>query len=246
MTGGVTETRLWAVLPAAGRGTRFGGSLPKQYQPLGDRCVLVHSLERVLQPPAVRGAVIVRSTMDQVGETLEFASSKPVRWTTTVGPERMDSVRDGVLAAAAQGATHVLVHDAARPLVDSRDVENLIRVALTDESGGLLAMPVRDALKQSAEGRVVGQVSRAHLWQAQTPQLFAVDLLLTALAAATAAGRVVADEAEAVVALGVAPQLVRGSSTNFKVTYAEDLALAQWVLAAQQAAVNGENGHGIA
>ncbi len=229
------ETALWAVIPAAGRGQRFGGEIPKQYQMLGDKTVLDHSVERILQPSAVQGAVIVRSDPDHWWDKHAWNRIKPVHWVVTQGAERMDSVRDGVLFAAEKlGATHVLVHDAARPLIQKNNLQQLIDLALPDPAGGLLAVPVRDALKKSVSHRVTGHIERASLWHAQTPQLFAVSVLLQALQVAKTARQIVADESEAVAALGLQPRLVNGSWLNIKMTYAEDLALATQILMMEQ------------
>jgi 2-C-methyl-D-erythritol 4-phosphate cytidylyltransferase len=126
----------------------------------------------------------------------------------------------------------VLVHDAARPCL-SADVLDRLRHEIDDDAvGGLLAMPVADTLKRSdAEGRVLQTESRADLWQAQTPQMFRYQLLLDALTeAGTEAG--ITDEASALEQLGYRPRLVMGDSRNFKVTFPQDLALAELILRA--------------
>jgi 2-C-methyl-D-erythritol 4-phosphate cytidylyltransferase len=121
----------------------------------------------------------------------------------------------------------VLVHDAARCLLQPAWVDRLIDACQADEVGGLLALQLADTLKAEHEGRVVSTVPRSGKWAAQTPQMFRIGLLRRALAAATEA---VTDEASALEALGLRPLLVPGSVENFKVTYPEDFVLASRLL----------------
>ena len=122
----------------------------------------------------------------------------------------------------------MLVHDAARCLLRPAWVQALIAACVDDPVGGLLAQPVADTLKQSRDGRVACTLDRSDKWAAQTPQMFRLGLLQQALQQATSA----TDEASAVEALGHAPLLVRASAENFKVTWPEDFALAERLLAA--------------
>jgi 2-C-methyl-D-erythritol 4-phosphate cytidylyltransferase len=133
-----------------------------------------------------------------------------------------------LLARGAQPHDWVLVHDAARCLLQPAWVDRLIDACEGDEVGGLLALPVADTLKQEAEGRVQATVDRSGKWQAQTPQMFRVELLQPALAHAADAAT---DEAGAVEALGHAPLLVPGDLANFKLTWPADFALAERLLA---------------
>jgi 2-C-methyl-D-erythritol 2,4-cyclodiphosphate synthase len=121
----------------------------------------------------------------------------------------------------------VLVHDAARPGVRKKDVENLISAVLQDSSsiGGILALPVADTLKQSISDQPLIQktLSRNLLWQAQTPQMFQLGQLKTAIEQAQNNGLEITDEASAIEAMGLSPILIKGSFENFKITYQEDL-----------------------
>ena len=159
----------------------------------------------------------------------EFDQATDVRLAVG-GATRALSVRNGLKALLGQIATAkdwVLVHDAARCMVEPEQIANLIKVCQNDQVGGLLALPLADTLKSSAEGRVAETVPRAEKWLAQTPQMFRIGELLTAL---EAAGDAVTDDSSAMEAQGFKPLLVTGSAQNFKVTYPEDFALAEAIL----------------
>lgn len=151
------------------------------------------------------------------------------------GASRRDSVYNGLVATSGtlEADDWVLVHDAARPCLAAQDLRNLIRECESDAIGGLLALPAADTVKQAAkdEGGVVrvgATLDRSQLWLAQTPQMFRAGLLAEALQGAAAG---VTDEASAVEALGLKPRLVTGSRDNLKVTYPEDFAVAESILA---------------
>ncbi len=151
------------------------------------------------------------------------------------GASRRDSVYNGLVAmsASVDPDDWVLVHDAARPCLGMRDVQNLMRECERDEIGGLLALPVADTVKEAAKDeagavRVAATLDRAQIWLAQTPQMFRVGLLMQALHQGPAT---VTDEAAAIEALGLRPRLVAGSRDNLKVTYPEDFVVAESILA---------------
>lgn len=154
------------------------------------------------------------------------------------GATRALSVGNGLKALLKQEAQPndwVLVHDAARCLVTPEQIAALINACQNDTVGGLLALPLPDTLKSSAEGRVAATVSRADKWLAQTPQMFRIGALLAAL---DAAGDAVTDESSAMEAQGLMPLLVAGSAQNFKVTYPQDFALAEAILQSRMKAKN--------
>jgi 2-C-methyl-D-erythritol 4-phosphate cytidylyltransferase len=125
----------------------------------------------------------------------------------------------------------VLVHDAARCLVRAEWIDALIDACRGDEVGGLLAVPTSDTLKREAHGRVAETLPRTGIWQAQTPQMFRLAVLVDALARAGAAAT---DEASAVEAIGLSPRLVPGSTENLKITWQSDIALAEAILTARR------------
>ena len=223
----------WCVVPAAGRGSRFGSKVPKQYLRLGDKPMLQHTLERLAAHPYVAGLMLVVAADDTSwAQGLFEVLGKPLL-RATGGAERADSVLAGLraLPASVEAEDFVLVHDAARPCLRSADVSRLIEQA-APAGGGLLAAPLRDTLKLAgADGRVAATESRDARWRALTPQLFRRGELETALAAAVADGVSVSDEAMAMERNGFAPLLVEGAEDNIKVTTAADLALAEYLLA---------------
>lgn len=231
---GTEGPRYWAVVPAAGKGTRMGADRPKQYLELCGRTVLEHTLAALLAEPRVAGIVVALAPDDGYGRAL-LARLAPRVTATTGGAERCHSVLNGLAALpAAAEQDWALVHDAARPCLRRRDLATLIDTLATDPCGGILAVPVRDTLKRCAEdGHVEHTVDRARLWHALTPQMFRVGALRDALRAALAARRLVTDEAQAIELAGGAPRVVEGHADNLKITRAEDLSLAAHYLRIQ-------------
>lgn len=222
---------MWAIMPAAGAGRRFGAELPKQHVRIFGRSVLEHSLRAIAQSPAVSGIVLVLSAAD-----LERAIATPVGLPMircTGGVERADSVLAGLAALPdkVRKQDWVLVHDAARPCLRKTDLERLIDLGCNHDVGALLATPVTDTLKRAnGAGEVKSTVARAGLWRALTPQLFRRGLLTEALAAAQSSGSEITDEASAIERLGLAPLIIEGAADNLKITTAADLRLAAAIL----------------
>ena len=224
----------WGVLPAAGTGRRFGGTLPKQYAPLVGRTVIEWSLQPLLTDVRCLGVAVALASDDQWFGGLSVASHHGSRLISTAGgAERCESVLAGLLALPAAEADWVLVHDAARPCLTGAELDALLARVEGHAVGGLLALPLADTLKQAdAAGQIVATLPRQSLWRAQTPQMFRHGVLVNALRQALARGERPTDEAQAIEALGHSPLLVEGRSTNLKVTNAADLALAQALLSA--------------
>jgi 2-C-methyl-D-erythritol 4-phosphate cytidylyltransferase len=223
----------YAIIPAAGSGTRMGTAIPKTYLPLAGMTVLEQTLARITALIGVSGIVLALAKDDTRGTAL--TCDKPL-WRVTGGAERSDSVRNALdfLADRAVEDDWVLVHDAARPCVRCEDMQRLLRTLADDPVGGLLAVPVADTLKRAAaDARVQDTVERNGLWQAQTPQLFRYGLLHHALREAAARGVAVTDEAGAIEACGHRPRLIEGHADNLKITRPDDLLLAGLILRAQ-------------
>lgn len=216
---------IWAVVPAAGRGTRFGGPTPKQYLVAGDRVLLAHTLEALLSHPAVAGAMVVIAENDADWPGWTALADKPIL-TCIGGATRADSVLAGLQALPddVRADEFVLVHDAARPNLAPADLGRLLEVGRNDPVGAILAAPVRDTLKRAGDdGGIDGTEPRARLWRALTPQLFRRHQLARALQDAAAAGVEITDEAMAMERQGLRPLLVEGNEDNFKVTTPADL-----------------------
>ena len=231
----ISTERLWCVVPAAGRGARFGGGVPKQYLPIGGKPMLLWTLERLAAQPLVVGVVVVLAAGDPLwpGVAGAAASLFGANLRTAIGgAARADSVLAGLAALSdvVRGDDFVLVHDAARPCVRAEDIARLIELASAAD-GGLLAARVRDTLKRADESqRVATTEPREARWRALTPQMFRHRDLVDALESARAAGIEPTDEAMAMERAGHRPLLVEGSESNIKVTTPDDLDLAGWFL----------------
>lgn len=226
---------MWCIVPAAGSGRRFGSTLPKQYQPLLGRPMLLWTLERVAAHPAVRGLVVALAADDPHWPGLDRLAGKPLR-TVTGGAERADSVLAGLrwLASRPDAGDYVMVHDAARPCVRREDLDRLVAAATADPSGAILAGRVRDTLKRDAgDGRIAATIPRETAWRAYTPQIVRRTLLQQGLEENESRTKVFTDEASVLEASGHFPLLVEGSDDNLKVTSGADLALAEGILRAQ-------------
>lgn len=226
-------SRLFVLIPCAGSGNRAGGTAPKQYQRIAGRPMVRHTLDafRALAGRFAGIALVVSPEDREVSAALPRFPAEREHLLHVGGATRAATVRNGLMALRQLGAgphDWVLVHDAARCLVTPTQIEALIAACEHDAVGGLLAHRLPDTLKvASPEGRVADTLTRADKWLAQTPQMFRIGMLLDAL---ERAGDAVTDEAGAIEAIGLAPLLVPGSAQNFKLTYAEDFALAEALL----------------
>jgi len=223
------NNKCWAIIPAAGTGSRMGADIPKQYLTLCGKTLIEHVITRFTSHPRISGVVVAIATNDQYWRQLKFLSAKPVI-KTRGGAERCLSVLSALeaLAGKANDDDWVLVHDAARPCLRTTDLDLLINTLDGHPVGGLLAIPVRDTMKRSdAGGHVCETVDREGLWHALTPQMFRLGLLKQALHNAIDTGNLVTDDASAIELSGQSPLLVEGHADNIKVTRAEDLPLAE-------------------
>ena len=223
--------RAWAVVPAAGSGSRMGAGVAKQYLPLRGQPLLAHSLAPLLASERIEAVVLVVAPDDSRWRAVVPDSERLL--TAAGGVQRCHSVLNGLerLAGHAAADDWVLVHDAARPCLSPAELETLFAQLGDHPVGGLLALPLADTLKTADEHHCVSRtLSREGLWRALTPQMFRYGLLREALGQAIAAGMLVTDEAAAMEHAGYRPALVTGRAANIKVTTPEDLALADAVL----------------
>ena len=227
----MTSERFFGLIPAAGAGERMGQATPKQYLPLLGRPMLYHSVHALLASDRIDTVFVVLAPGDREFRQHEWGGfGERIAPLYCGGATRHDSVLNGLIAASStvQPDDWMLVHDAARPCLGQRELQRLLAALATDEVGGILGVPAADTLKRAdPAGRIQATEPREHLWQAQTPQMFRHGLLLQALSRTG----IVTDEAGAIEALGLRPKLVQGSTMNLKVTYAEDLQLAETILA---------------
>lgn len=216
----------WAVIPAAGIGSRMRADKPKQYLQLAGKSILEHTLNCFLDHPCLRGVVVSLAEDDPFWPNLSCARDPRIH-VANGGAERADSVLNALLRLGELGASEqdwVLVHDAARPNLAQSDLDLLLAELADDAVGGLLAVPARDTLKRiGSDGRVRETIDRSVIWQAYTPQMFRLGALHRALAEALVSDVAVTDEASAIEWAGQSPRLVEGRADNLKVTRPEDL-----------------------
>lgn len=226
--------RHYAIVPAAGSGSRFGGEKPKQYLDLLGRPLIYHTLAALTACPDIERVWVVLAPDDPWWPQYDWSGlGAKLETVRCGGATRAESVANGLQAAAMVAADDdwILVHDAARPCLSAAMLERLFAELADDPVGGILAVPVADTVKRAdAEQRVAATEPRDALWQAQTPQMFRYGQLQKSLENEIA----VTDEAGAIEAAGLKPKLVRGDSTNLKVTWPADLALAAMILRARQ------------
>ena len=227
---------LWCVVPAAGKGLRVGGTIPKQYLPLNGRTVMQCTLDRLCRL-ATEAVIVPIAADDTQANTLDYRDSALIRFVEG-GDTRAASVLAGLNAIANQAADEdwVLVHDVARPCVRIEDIDLLLERIAEHPTGGLLANRVRDTMKRGVGDAVAETVSRDDLWHALTPQVFRYGVLRDALQAAHDDGVIVTDEAQAIERRGEMPLLVDSARDNIKITWPEDLQIAEAILSLQHKA----------
>lgn len=230
------EVPVWAVIPAAGSGSRMQQAKPKQYLEFHGKTIIEHCLDRLLSHDSIDGAVIALRADDRSWEALDYRSDKPV-FTTDGGVERQHSVYSGLttLQYRCGNDAIALVHDAVRPLVSHDDLDRVISVARAHTAGAILATPLNDTLKRQTEDMEIAQtIPRQGLWRALTPQVFHLQVLLNALKRVNDECVAVTDDAEAVELAGYSPALVAGSADNLKITTPGDMALAELIWSNQR------------
>ena len=222
--------KVFALVPAAGQGTRIGDPVPKQYLAIAGKPLMYYSIDALARVSRIERIFVVLSPEDRHWQQHDWGPAAAKLETIAAGgAHRPETVLNALHALAGRIAKDdwVLVHDAARPCIETELVEQFLDEMGDDPIGGLLAMPVADTLKRAEEGqRVVDTLSRIGLWRAQTPQMFRYDMLRRGLERRPDA----TDESQAIEALGHAPRLVEGENLNIKVTFAEDLQLAEMIL----------------
>ena len=233
----LSDSRFHVVIPCAGSGSRAGAASPKQYLPLAGVPMVVHTLRAFAALPGLgQGVIVVAPNDSDMAEVIKQYPQDRFVISPTGGATRAQSVLAGLRALQQHGVKDdewVMVHDAARCLLTPALIEKLWLACQNDEVGGLLALPVPDTLKIADKDRVASTLSRSGKWLAQTPQMFRHAALTQAL---LHAGDQVTDEASAIEAMGRQPRLVTAAGFNFKVTYPEDMQLAEAVLASRSTA----------
>ncbi len=213
-----------ALVVAAGRGSRFGATHPKQYAPLAGRPVLRHALETFRRHPGIDA---IQAVIHPDDRAMYAAAAEGLGLPDAVagGATRQESVQNGLLSLAPHAPTRVLIHDGARPLIGPAVIDRVLD-ALGQAPGAIAALPVIDTLKRGgADGRITATLERTGLWRAQTPQGFNYTAILAAHDAAR--GQNLTDDAAVAEQAGLTVRLVEGAPENFKVTTQEDLVRAE-------------------
>ena len=232
---------VYALVVAAGQGSRFGAPIPKQYLPLGGTNILRHAVAALAQHPRVANVLVAIGPEDRALFD-RSVSGLTVMPPVAGGPTRQDSVRLGLEALAAYCPQRVLIHDGARPFPDKQLVDRVLD-GLDKAVAAIPCLPLRDTIKHAESGTIRATIDRSALWRAQTPQGFHFDAILAAHRAAI--GRDLTDDAAVAEAAGLAPLIVEGSEDNLKVTTQEDLAAAERLIAARQGDVRVGQGFDV-
>lgn len=227
--------QLYAVVPAAGIGSRMQADRPKQYLSLLNKTILEHTLNQLFGFTAFNKIILPIAAHDDFFSKLEI-SQHPMISTCAGGAERFESVLNGLNKLLEIGANEndwVMVHDVARPCIRLQDLQNLFDQR--HPSGAILGMQVRDTMKRcDKNGMIIKTVERENLWHALTPQLAPIGLLKSCIERCIQDQHDITDEASALEYCGHQPIMVAGHPSNIKVTRPDDLAMAHVFLQEQQ------------
>lgn len=233
----MTTPSIFAIVPAAGIGSRMGADKPKQYLQLASQSVIEHTLSKLLKVAEIKKIIVCLSSDDGFFKTLACASDERIVMVEG-GATRSESVSNGLNWLKVEGYcdSWALVHDAARPCVNPSRIKSLINQCITQNVGGILAVPMSNTLRRVTKESLgkTETVSRENIWAAHTPQLFRVSELLESLNVAASKNIEVTDEASAIEVTGGQVLMIEDETTNIKVTRPEDLAIASLILNAQQ------------
>ena len=231
--------KIWVVIPAAGKGVRFGSQVPKQYIDVDGQAVLDHVLDAFLKIDMFEIILVSVASQDYRFQSLNRAKHCQVA-STIGGLKRSDTVLRSLEWLEVHGALEtewVFVHDAARPLITQGELYALFdAIDMRDCPGAVLGVPTTDALKRvnqaftNSEIRIVETIDRTALCHAMTPQVFRLGDLKNALMSAKAFGLAVNDESQVLEAMHKPPWFIRGRRSNIKLTYPEDLELIDAIL----------------
>lgn len=231
-----------AIIPAAGSGQRMGGPVAKQFMIVAGAPVLIHTLRRFEECPAIDALIVALqpTEIEAFQNSLpSYGFRKPIR-VVSGGRERSDSILNALEAAREFSPDLVAVHDAVRPFVTTEQITRTMEKA-REMGAAILALPVSDTIKEIENGVIVRTIDRTRVWRAQTPQIFRYELLMRANAEARAAGlpsALTTDDSFLVERIGVNVAVVEGSPNNLKITTPEDLDLAEIFFAENGSSMN--------
>lgn len=237
--------KIHALIVAAGKGTRFGAECPKQYLRIADQTVLEHSVMSLCDQ-RIGDLTLVHAADDAYLSPIlsSLTATYHASINTAIGgAERWQSVQSGLQSIQNLGASlddWVLIHDAARPCLPKADLAAVIDVIARIDAGGekgdaaILASPVVDTLKFAVDSMIDHTVSREHLWQALTPQVFRLGVLMDVLDQVAKLGLMITDEASAYERFDKQVRIVSASKMNMKLTYTDDLPLLEMIIRHQK------------
>ncbi len=231
----MNSSTVWALVPAAGIGSRMQADRPKQYLPLANKTVIEYTIERLASHEGIAGVIIALAPNDPWWAEITLPDNISVHLVDG-GSTRADSVLNALnkLTELTRDDPWVLVHDAARPCIRHHDIDTMMSSLCGDTVGGILGIPVNDTVKRVNENQnITDTVSREGLWRASTPQMFRLNALLSALVQAKQQGEIITDEASAMELAGLQPKMIEGHADNIKITLPNDLALAELFLKQQ-------------
>lgn len=237
-----TGHKIFALIPAAGMGTRMGASINKQYLQLAGKPIVAHTIAVFENVPFIDAVYLVIPS-DEIDycrrEVVEAHGFRKVAAIVPGGKERQNSVMNGLNAMLGQAGTNdiILIHDGVRPIITPPLLFAAAEAARTD-GGALVAVPAKDTIKTVSSGLVTGTPDRETLWQAQTPQAFRYGIIREAHLAAERDGYLGTDDCSLVERSGGTVRIVRGDYRNIKITTPEDLVLAEAFLASALKGVN--------
>ena len=231
----MSKDTVWAIVPAAGIGSRMQADRPKQYLQLDNKTVLEQTLHRLASHPRIQGIIVAIAPNDPWWSHTASNYDCPVH-VVAGGEHRADSVLNALtqLTTITDDDPWVLVHDEARPCLRHQDIDSMLDSLSNHPVGGVLGVPVSDTVKRVNEQlEITETVCRQGLWRASTPQMFHLRALKQALFDAKENHLTVTDEASAMELAGFQPMMVAGHSDNIKITVPQDLALASLFLKQQ-------------
>ena len=218
------------IIVAAGSGQRFASDTPKQFLEIAGKLAIQHCIDAFDSIDAIESIVLVMPKNQKLWHDLELKAKKPLMYTKG-GQSRVESVLHGlkILAPSVTDNTWILVHDAARVCISTQDIQKLINNCIQQNQGGLLVKTINDTIKYSEDGINVNKtINRDKLRAALTPQMFPYKQLAHVLEKSDKT--LITDEASAFEQAGIKPLMVKGRGDNIKITYAEDLMLAEYIL----------------
>jgi len=221
---------MYVIIVAAGSGQRFASDTPKQFLEIAGKLAIQHSIDAFDRVDSIEGIILVMPKNQELWQDIELTANKPLMYTTG-GSTRVESVLLGlqIIEPLVDDISWVLVHDAARICITVGDITKLIEQCNKKNQGGLLVKPINDTIKFSTDGRnVLKTINRNQLYAALTPQMFPFKQLVEILEQADS--KKVTDEASAFEQAGIMPLMIKGRSDNIKLTYAEDLLMAEYIL----------------